>query len=93
MALVVRWTPIALADLNAAFEFISADKPKAAKSVLSKILEGIDQLKKFPESGKEGRVESTRELVVSTTPYFIVYRFKGNSLEILAILHSSRKWP
>ena len=93
MALTVRWTPMALADLNTAYEFIYADKPRAAKTVVSKILDGIDQLKNYPESGKDGRVGGTRELFVNTTPYFIVYRVKDKTLEILAVLHSSRRWP
>jgi len=93
MALKVRWTPIALLDLDQAFEYISADKPEAARSVIKKVLAGIDQLQKFPESGREGRVEGTLELVVSTTPYVILYRVKGEVLVVLAALHSSRKWP
>ncbi len=93
MALEVRWTKIALADLNSAFEFISRESPPAARKVVKKILDSLEQLKAFPESGKDGRVPETRDLFVSTTPYFIVYKFKGNHLEILNVLHSSKKWP
>jgi addiction module RelE/StbE family toxin len=92
MALIVRWTPIALEDLNHAFEFISLDKPGAAKATIAKVLKSLEQLKNFPESGRVGRVKSTRELVVKTTPYLIVYRLNENYLEILTVLHSSRKW-
>ena len=93
MALTIRWTSIALSDLNSAFEFISADKPDAVKATVMKVLDGIEQLKNFPESGRPGRVKGTRELVVSTTPYVIAYRIKENHLEILSILHTSQKWP
>jgi len=93
MALEIRWTRIALADLESAIEFISTDKPDAAKTIVNKVLDGVEQLKAFPESGRDGRVTGTRELFVSTTPYFIVYKLKKNHLEILAILHSARKWP
>lgn len=93
MALKVRWTPIALLDLDQAFEYISADKPEAARSVIKKVLAGIDQLQKFPESGREGRVKGIHELVVSTTPYIIIYKVNVKTLVILSVLHSSRKWP
>ncbi len=93
MALEVRWTKIAFADLNSAFEFISSESQPSARKVVKKILDSLKQLKSFPESGKDGRVNGTREFFVSTTPYFIVYKFKANHLEILNVLHSSRKWP
>jgi addiction module RelE/StbE family toxin len=92
MALIVRWTPIALADLNHAFEFISLDKPNAAKATIAKVLDSLEHLKSFPDSGRSGRIKGTREMVVNTTPYLIVYRIKENYLEILTVLHSSRKW-
>jgi plasmid stabilization system protein ParE len=43
--------------------------------------------------GRVGRVEATRELVISNTSYLIIYRVKEESVEILRILHSSRKYP
>lgn len=95
MALRVRWTPIALRDLEMAFEFISvtAGKPEAAQNIVRQIIEGITQLQSFPESGRTGRVKGTRELVVGSTPYIIVYRIKSETLEMLTVLHTSRKWP
>ncbi len=93
MAIAVRFTEIALHDLESTFEFISLDNPNAAKQTIAQILEGLEQLKKFPESGRTGRRSGTRELVISNLPYIIVYRVKENTLEILTTLHTSRKWP
>ena len=93
MAIEVRWTQIAIADLDSAFEFISANNSDAARAVIKKVLEGLDQLMAFPESGKDGRVPGTRELFISTMSFFIVYRVQKSHLELLAILHSARKWP
>ena len=92
MALTLRWTSIALADLNQAFEFIALDSPGAAQATISRITKSFEQLKIFPDSGRAGRVKGTRELFVNTTPYLIVYRARNKYLEILNILHSSRKW-
>lgn len=89
----VRWTKIAFADLEKAFEFIESDeKAEAAKEVVLKILSGVEQVRTFPESGRSGRVEGTRELVVSKTPFIIIFRLKSGAIEILSILHHARKW-
>jgi toxin ParE1/3/4 len=93
VAIDVRFTEIALSDLEAAFEYISSDNPKAAREIISQILEGLEQLKKFPESGRTGRRRGTRELVISNLPYIIVYRLNVSTLEILTVLHTARKWP
>lgn len=93
MALEIRFTEIALSDLQSTFEFISNENPEAARHTISQIFEGLDQLKKFPESGRPGRRKGTRELVITSLPYVIVYRLKQNFLEILTVLHTKRKWP
>ena len=93
MALEVRFTEIALSDLESTFDYISTENPKAAREIIAQILEGLEQLKKFPESGRSGRRKGTRELVISNLPYVIIYRLNKNALEILTFLHTKRKWP
>jgi toxin ParE1/3/4 len=53
----------------------------------------MDLLIEFPEMGRQGRVLHTRELIISRTPYFVVYRVRDRSLEILRVLHGAQKWP
>lgn len=89
----VKWTKVAFSDLVKIFEYISnEDMPETARKIVGIINSSIGQLLKFPESGKKGRVEETRELVVPGTPFTIVYRIKNDALEILTILHHSKKW-
>jgi len=38
-------------------------------------------------------VLGTRELVVRNLPYIIPYRVRDNTIEILRVLHTSRRWP
>ena len=91
--LALRWTKIALADIESAFEFITnEDRPETARQIVAKVLAGIEQVRTFPESGRKGRVEGTRELVVVTTPFIIIYRQKNAAIEVLSILHHARKW-
>ena len=51
------------------------------------------QLAVFPLSGRPGRVEGTRELVVARAPYIVAYRIVEDDLEIAAIIHAARRWP
>lgn len=56
-------------------------------------LECGENLRRFPASGRPGRVLGTRELVVSRTPYIVPYRVRGDMVELLLVLHAARKWP
>jgi toxin ParE1/3/4 len=46
-------------------------------------------------SGRAGRKKGTRELVISRTPFIVVFRVKSRAarIEILRVLHSSRRYP
>jgi toxin ParE1/3/4 len=89
----LEWSAYALADRNAIFDYIEADSPRAAITVDERIREQVETLRKFPESGRPGRIDGTRELVISRTPYIVAYRIKGNTVRILRVLHGSRRWP
>lgn len=89
----VRWLRAARANLEAAAEYVAQDSPTAAKRLVLRILEAVDQLQAHPAMGRPGRVSGTRELVVSGTPYVIPYRVHGNTLEIIRLFHSARRWP
>jgi len=47
----------------------------------------------FPQSGRTGRIGGTRELVVPRTPFIVAYRIKDETIDILAVHHTSRRWP
>ncbi len=89
----VKWLSIALADLNAEAAYIARDSPGAAERVVDNIFAAADRLAIYPASGRPGRVLGTRELVVPRTPYILPYRVRGQTLEIIRVLHGSRKWP
>lgn len=89
----VEWSPFAVADREAIFDYIEADNPKAAVILDDRILRHIDQLRQFPESGRPGRIDGTRELVIDRTPYIAAYRIMGNKVRILRVLHGARLWP
>jgi len=43
--------------------------------------------------GRPGRIEGTRELVVSGTPYIAAYRIVGDTVRVLRVLHGAQQWP
>jgi toxin ParE1/3/4 len=55
----------------------------------------VGRLAEMPRLGRTGRVEGTRELVIPDTPFLAVYELEGDqeSVVILRILHSARRWP
>jgi toxin ParE1/3/4 len=65
----------------------------AAKKQLDTITRAVEQLANFPEMGRPGRVDGTRELVIQSTPYIVTYRVKGELVRVVALLHGARRWP
>ena len=87
------WTQHALADRDAIFERLESDSPRAALKVDDRIVAAVRRLLDFPESGRPGRVEGTRELVVAHTPFIAAYVVTDDKVRILRILHGARVWP
>lgn len=89
----LEWSPFALADRDAIFDYILADRPRAAISVDDLIRTRVEHVLRFPESGRPGRVEGTRELVITGTPYVAAYLVDGEVIRVLRVLHGSQTWP
>jgi toxin ParE1/3/4 len=89
----VRWVRKALQNLEQAHSYIAKDDREAASRTILKIQMAVNQLSQFPLMGRVGRVEGTRELVIANMPYFVVYRLQKNTVEILRVLHASRRYP
>ena len=89
----LKWLRTALRNLDEEANFIAADDPRAARLVVSRILNAVAVLAEQPGLGRPGRVPGTRELVVTKTRYLIPYRVRGNVIEILRVFHTSRRAP
>lgn len=89
----LEWSIFAQADRDEIFDYIEADSPQAAVAVDEGIVEQVERLARFPELGRPGRVEGTRELVIPRTPYIAAYRVRGRTVRILRVLHGARRWP
>ena len=90
----VRWTRQALNDLRHLHEYIAEESPQAAGEMVSRIHQAATvNLKEHPRMGKKGRVSGTRELVLVGTPYLLVYILENSEIQIVTVLHTSRRWP
>lgn len=82
-----------MSDLLSLRQYIAQDHPATAQSVAQRILATIAYLRDHPEIGRPGRTPGTRELVVAGIPYIIPYRVRRDTIELLRVFHTSRKWP
>jgi addiction module RelE/StbE family toxin len=89
----VIWSSPALDDVEEAHRYISLDNPIAAKQLIDTIFKAAARLKDLPEMGRIGRRQSTRELVVTGTPYIIMYELGDGRVEVLCVMHGARRWP
>ena len=89
----IEWSAFAIQDRDSIFDFIEAESPKAAVLVDGRIDDQVNQLARFPEFGRLGRVDGTRELVISQTPYIVPYRIYGDVIRVLRVLHQAQQWP
>lgn len=90
----VRWLTSALRDVEEIYEYVSITKQDAdlAKRVIATIRDSVTPLSQFPQMGKPGRLQDTRELIIPRTPFVVVYRVTAQ-VEILLVHHSAKRWP
>jgi toxin ParE1/3/4 len=91
--MALRWLNAALSDLRAIKAYIAEENPQAADRVIASIRSEANVLVKQPNIGRVGRIFDTRELVISHYPYIVAYREQSGDVEILAVVHTSRRWP
>jgi toxin ParE1/3/4 len=88
----VRWTTDAADDLERICDYIAEARPDTARRVARTITKGIASLHAFPNRGRPGRVEGTREFVFASLPFTAVYEV-SDEVQVLRILHGAQQWP
>jgi toxin ParE1/3/4 len=89
----LEWSALALADRAAIFDHLAAENPHAAVAQDRRLAARIAGLADFPDRGRPGRVDGTRELPVPPTPFIAVYWVEAGIVRILRLLHGARLWP
>jgi addiction module RelE/StbE family toxin len=88
----VRWTTDAADDLERICDYIAETSPDSAHRIARLIVDGIASLHTFPNRGRPGRVNGTREFVFAPLPFVAVYEVK-DEVHVLRILHGAQRWP
>jgi len=89
----ILWTPTAADNLESIADYLYEQNPASADQIVRRVYQAPAILRQFPNSGRVGRKEGTRELVLPSLPYIIVYEVRGNNVRLLRVLHGAQRWP
>lgn len=90
----VNWTEAALADARAAEEFVGRRSPGYGRGLVARLFDRADTLATIPLLGAvvpEYTDDDLRELFEH--PYRIVYRVYPDRVDVVAVVHASRRMP
>lgn len=92
--MTLRWSAVALEDLENIYEFIALDSPSQADKFVDALIGAAQHLELFPRAGRpvpEIDNPAIREVIFSS--YRIIYRVEDDSVEVVTVLHGSRILP
>jgi len=93
----LKWTDLADTDLEKIEVHIAKENsPSVAIDVVMNIIDSSHLiLSEYPRAGRLGRLKNTRELVINSLPFIVIYRENiiTNCIEILRVLHDAQQWP
>jgi len=91
----ILWTDEALGDLEEilAYYYLEAS-PRVAEAVEKRIVGEIESLPPYPERIRESaRVPGARELVVNKLPYIVFVQIREETIIVLNVVHTRKKFP
>lgn len=88
----IVWLPVAERNLNDQLAYIDERNARAGADMAGMVATAVGHLADFPQIGRSGRIDGTREIVVTGTPYVIAYLVEPDTVVILRVLHSSQRW-
>ena len=89
----LRWTEAAAVDIQQIADYLCEQLPAYAEDTLLKLYEAPLGLLQFPFRGRIGRKVGTREMVVPSLPYIIVYAVSKETIHVVRILHGAQDYP
>ena len=88
----INWTEPAILDLESIRDYIARDAEYYATQFVKKIIEAIENLKKFPMIGRSvpeaEQEKNIKELLFHN--YRIIYRIEEEHILILSVIHGAR---
>lgn len=71
----IKYTKLAIKDLNDSYDYIYQHNQIAGNEVVTKIELTISKLAEYPLLGHKGRVDNTFEVIVPQSSFIVVYIF------------------
>ncbi|WP_217596468.1 type II toxin-antitoxin system RelE/ParE family toxin [Cohnella sp. GbtcB17] len=86
------WSPRSLKDLELIHEYLKEESIELAREFVNRLIQEAVKITEFPYAGRgvpELQTEAVRERIYSS--YRIIYRIKGEQIELITFLHQSRR--
>jgi addiction module RelE/StbE family toxin len=88
----IIWTEPALSDLDAIADYIALDKPEAARHLVQRVFEHVEQLMTHPQSGSVPReLRGSRYRQIVKPPCRVIYRYDGKRVFVLHVIRGERQ--
>jgi len=88
----IIWTEPALSDLDTIADYIALDKPEAARRLVQRVFEHVEQLTAHPKSGSVPReLRGSRYRQIVEPPCRVFYRYDGERVFILHVIRGERQ--
>jgi toxin ParE1/3/4 len=91
--MIVRYTDIALAEVDEIMAYIAERSPRGAANVRRAIENAVERLEEQPYSGRRTEISGVRLTKTARYPYLIFHSVTDAELAILHIRHGARAWP
>ena len=89
----VRYTETALVEVNDIFTYISERNEAAAKRVVARVEQTIQNLDDFPQIAQQADEPGVRRMPIGRYPFIVFYTVEGDEIVILHVRHGARRWP
>lgn len=89
----LRWTEEAADDLDRIADYLLLHAPDRAQELIRTVYDAPATLLTFPNRGRRGKRDGTRELVLPPLPYIVVYTVRRDVIFVVRILHGAQQWP
>ena len=89
--LKIQESKLALINLDEIASYYEYQQPGLGYRFVAYYYKQVEILKSMPHIGRSGKVMGTREIVLQEFPYLVIYRVRGNIVQILRVFHQHRK--
>ncbi len=81
----IVWSPQSIEDIEHIGDFIAKDNPQKAVTFVDELIDSVERLRKFPESGKFVEENPIFRQVIHQR-YRLIYQVRSNKIFIITVL-------